>query len=319
MKRLFLLVIIVFSTHLLNACDFCNCYLGLNPHYKKNIIGLRYHYMSYNGTHHHISEFGDATLSEKDFYEKRSNIELHGQWYPIQKLQLIFSLPYIYNAEGVSAKGEQATVNHHHHGDDSTGDEPIKGIGDPIVIAHYQMFNKTNMDSTKFSHRLLAGGGIKLPTGKYKLGTDADPLERTHQPGTGSWDFIASASYLGKINRAGVNLNVSYLFTTINSESFQFGNRFNANAIVYYQSNIKKSKLFPSIGTFVEQADKDWNDNYYISNSGGTIIYAHAGLDFYYKKIAINTAFQLPVSQTLNMPQPEMNYRIITGISVAIN
>lgn len=318
MKRLFLVVIIVFCTNLLNACDFCNCYLGLNPHYKKNSIGLRYHYMSYNGTHHDISEFGDATLSKNDFWEKRSNIEVHGQWYPVQKLQIVFSLPYIYNAEGVSAKGEQATAGHH-HGDDSEGDEPIKGIGDPVVIAQYQLFNKTNMDSTKFSQRLFAGGGLKLPSGKYKLGSDADPLERIHQPGTGSWDFIASASYLGKINRAGFNLNVSYLFTTINSESFQFGNKFNANAIAYYQCNIKKSKLYPSIGSFVEQAGKDWNDNYYISNSGGTIIYAHAGLDFYFKKIAINTAFQLPVSQTLNMPQPEMNYRIITGISVAIN
>ena len=273
--------------------------------------------MSYNGTHHNLAEFGDASLSKNDFWEKRTNFELHGQFYPIQKLQLIFSLPYVYNAEGASTKGEEAMSGHHHGADE--GDGIIKGIGDPLIIAHYQLFNKTHMDSTKFSHRLLVGGGVKFPLGKYKLGESADPLERIHQTGTGSWDFIASASYIGKLNRIGFNLNVSYFFTTINDEHFQFGNRFNASATVYHQCNIKKSKLYPSIGTYFEQAAKDWNDNYYLSNSGGSLLYAHAGLDFYYKKISLNAAFQLPVVQSLNSPQPEMNYRIITGITYAFN
>ena len=140
MKRLFLLAIIIFSAYLLNACDFGSCYPGLNPHYKKNSIGLRYHYMSYHGTHHDLSEFGDATLSKNVFWEKRSNIELHGQWYPAPRLQLIFSLPYINNVEGMSAKAKQATAGHH-HGDGSEGDKPVKGIGDPIVIAQYQLFS----------------------------------------------------------------------------------------------------------------------------------------------------------------------------------
>ncbi|MBK8847392.1 MAG: hypothetical protein IPO27_12940 [Bacteroidetes bacterium] len=317
MNKLIIIVIVILSTQLLHACDFCNCYLGLNPQYKKNIVGLRYHSMRYHGTHHNLSEFADANLSQSHFWEKRNILELYGQLYPVQKLQLIFSLPYIYNAEGTSSKGEDA-MNGHHHGE-AESDEPIKGIGDPIVIAHYQLFNKTNMDSSKLSHRLFAGGGIKFPTGKYKLGVNGNPLERMHQPGTGSWDFIASTSYLGKINRVGFNVNASYLIATINSESFQYGNKLNANAIVYYQFNVNKMQLNPSTGVFVEQAGKDWNENYYISNSGGTITYAHAALDFYFNKISINTAFQLPVSQTLNMPQPEMKFRIITGISVALN
>jgi hypothetical protein len=273
--------------------------------------------MSYSGTHHDLSEFPDATLSKNDFWEHRSIVELHGQWYPMQKLRLILSAPYVYNAEGMSEKGATA-MSHHHHGE-AGQEKPIQGMGDPILIAHYQLFNKTEMDSTVFAQRLFAGGGVKFPLGNYKLGSAADPLERIHQPGTGSWDFIASASYLAKINRTGFNVNASYLFTTLNSESFQFGNRFNADAVVYYQIQALKCIIFPSIGTFVEQGNKDWNDNYYISNSGGTLVYAHAGVDFYIKKISISAAFQLPVSQTLNAPQPEMNYKIITGIAVAIN
>lgn len=317
MKYQFLLVAILFSASLAEACDFCNCYLGLNPHYKKNSIGLRYHYSSYNGTHHDLSEFTDAGLTKDDFWEKRTVTEFHAQWYPVHKLQLIFSLPYIHNTEGMSANGELA-MGDHHHGSAET-DDAIKGIGDAVALANYQVFNVTNADSTRFSQRLFAGAGIKLPVGKYKLGADADPLERTHQPGSGSWDLLLNASYLGKINRTGINLNASYLLTTENSEHFQFGNRFNANATVYYQCAVKNTLLYPNLGTYFEQAGKDWNENYYLSNSGGTIVYAHAGLDVYFNKLSLSAALQLPVNQTLNTPQPEMKYRLITGISYAIN
>ncbi len=306
--------------HMLIACDFCNCYLGLNPQYKKNIVGLRTHYKLYNGTHHDLAEFSDAALTNKDFWEKRTEVELHAQWYPVQKLQIIFSLPYIYNIEGMSAPALLAFGNHHHDNENENNSAgPISGFGDPLIIAQYQLFNKTNSDTNKLSHRLFAGGGVKFPLGKYKLGDNADPLDRTHQPGSGSFDFIASATYLAKIKRAGFNVNVSYLQSTMNNESFQFGNRFNANAIFYYQCNISKTLFFPNIGSFVEQSQKDWTNNYYIDNSGGQIIYAHAGLDFYFNKLSLNTAVQLPVHQKLNSPQPEMKYRIITGISVALN
>ena len=97
--------------HMLIACDFCNCYLGLNPQYKKNIVGLRTHYKLYNGTHHDLAEFSDAALTNKDFWEKRTEVELHAQWYPVQKLQIIFSLPYIYNIEGMSAPAQLAFGN----------------------------------------------------------------------------------------------------------------------------------------------------------------------------------------------------------------
>ena len=304
-------------TYNLSACDFCNCYLGLNPHYKKDNVGIRYQYSEYTGTHHDLSEFTDQSLSKDDFWEKRSVTELHGQWYPSQKLQMIFSVPYIHNSEGASAKGIKAMSDHSHG--DNADDGPIMGIGDPYILAHYQVFNRSKMDSTRFSHRLLAGGGLKFPAGKYKLGSAAEPMERTHQPGTGSWDFILSSTYLGKIKRTGFNVNATYLFTNINNEGFQFGNKLNLNAIVYHELKVKKSTLYPNIGTYFEQAAQDWNDGYYLSNSGGSIYYAHAGLDYYYNKLSISMAVQKPFAQKLNAPQPEMNFRVICGISYAID
>jgi hypothetical protein len=302
MRRLIITVIILGAGITSFACDYCNCYLGLNPHFKKNTIGVRYHYMRYTGSHDDEAELQEMNLSKNDFWETRTRIELHGQWYPTQKLKVLFSAPYIINSEGLN--GETAE------------NEVIKGIGDPLVNAQYQIFNTTN-DSTRFSHRFLAGGGIKFPLGKWKIGDGEEAHERVHQPGTGSWDFLLSTEYLAKYKKVGLNANVSYSITTSNSQSYQFSNRFNANAIFYYQVIRKEFSIYPSAGAFLEQAGYDMDNSISVPNSGGTILYAHAGMDFYLKNISINTAFQLPTIQNLNEPQPEMKYRIILGVNYA--
>ncbi len=326
MKKIILLWVLIVNVNGLLACDYCNCYLGLNPHYKKNSVGLRYNFMSYTGSHNTDAELASQGLSKNDFWETRSSIELHGQLYPTQKLQLIFSLPYVINKEGLDDKATQSVGSKTMH--DVTAQTPVtefktetvQGIGDAIMLAHYQVFNKTAIDSNKFSQRLFAGGGIKLPVGAYKIAADENAHERLHKPGTGSWDVLASMSYLGKIKKVGLNLNISYMLTTANSQDFEFGNRFNANFTAYYQLNCKKTIFYPSAGVYLEQAgmDKD-TDGDYLHNSGGNIVYAHVGFDFYFKKISMNAAYQLPVVQTLNQPQPEMNYRIVAGINYIFN
>ena len=299
------------------SCDYCNCYLGLNPQYKKNTIGIRYHYMNYTGTHESEMELQEMGLSKDEFWETRTRAELHGQWYATPKLKIIFSAPYVINKEGIHDNGEHQS----HSGADQPmthETETINGIGDPLAIAHYQVFNFTG-DSLHFSQRLFAGGGIKFPIGKWKLEEGEEAHERVHQPGTGSWDFILSTEYLAKYKRTGMNVNLSYLIPTTNSQSYRFANRFNANMVFYYQVNAKETSIYPSIGTYFEQAGNDMDENTSVENSGGTILYAHAGIDFYFKNFSINTALQLPATQHLNQPQPEMKYRCIAGITYSFN
>lgn len=284
--------------------------------------------MPYIGTHSDETELQEMGFSKNNFWETRTRIELHGQWYPIQKLKILFSAPYIINTEGRNANENTNTstlrLAHagHEHDDaeeaTTPGRETTKGIGDPLVIAHYQLFNKTG-DSSAFSQRILAGGGIKFPVGKWKLEEVAEAHERVHQPGTGSWDYILSAEYLAKYKRAGLNVNASYFIATRNNQSFKCSNRINANAVFYYQVKIKDASLYPSMGAYIEQAGKDNDNNLLLQNSGGTILYAHAGIDFYFRNFCINTAFQLPSMQKLNEPQPQMKYRIIAGITYAFD
>ncbi len=305
MRKGFILIALLIWAGILSACDFCNCYLGLNPHYKKNTFGVRYHNFFYRGSHMSDAELAEMNVSANDFLEKRTELEMYGQWYPVQKLQLIYSIPYVSSNEYMSG-----------HEDDA---EKTSGIGDPVVLAHYQIFNRTESDSSYYSQRMFAGGGVKLPLGKWKLEPDAEPNERIHMPGTGSWDFLLSAVYLGKYKRTGLNVNVTYLLTTSNGQQFQFANRFNANATTYYQCKIKNTMLYPGLGAYLEQAGRDVNGSSVLENSGGKILFAHAGLDVYWTKISVNAALQLPVVQSLNENQPELKYRFVAGVSYVFN
>src|SRR6478672_10882849 len=105
MNKLIITLIFLLTRTASFACDYCNCYLGLNPHFKKNTIGIRYHYMRYIGSHDGDAELQQMGLSKNDFWETRTRIELHGQWYPVQKIKVLFSAPYIINTEGVNVHG----------------------------------------------------------------------------------------------------------------------------------------------------------------------------------------------------------------------
>ena len=318
-----LLIALAGSTY---ACDMCNCYIGLNPQTKKNIVGLRYHYSPYTGTHLSDDEIRSLMLNKNKFTETRNTVELHGQFYPVQKLQLLFSIPYIYNVENVpSTSGSNAHArfaNIQHEVDTQTqqlSGSTHSGISDPFLLAHYQVFNRHSTDSDAFVDRLMAGAGIKIPLGDYQLEPGADVNERIHLPGTGSWDLLLSAIYMAKMKRVGVNANISYLVTTVNDESYEFGNRFNANLLFYYQMNLRDFSFFPNAGGYYESAAKNKSGKTEVSNTGGDIIYVSGGLDIYYRKFGLNMAAQFPFVQELYENQPHIDYRLIAGITFAFN
>jgi hypothetical protein len=64
----------------------------------------------------------------------------------------------------------------------------VAGIGDASLLARYRLVDGPFM--------LAVIGGIKSPTGSTRRRSDAgERLETEHQPGTGSWDLVAGASF----------------------------------------------------------------------------------------------------------------------------
>ena len=320
MKKTLLLMVLLLPSFVF-ACDFCNCYLGLNPQYKKNSIGFRYHFQSYSGTEMSPAELSEMGLGKKDFFENRNEYELHAQYYPVQKLQLIASLPYVYNHDGMSNRAKAALGITHHdmHHEDMKAENVYEGIGDLTLLASYQVFNIVSTDSAGFSHRLLAGPGLRVPTGKLSANEMTEAHEFTHQPGMGSWNPMAGLTYLTRYKKVGTMLNANYLFGTRNKYSFVPGNKLNVNLTAYYELNWKRSQLYPSAGIYWEYAANDIFKKEKVSNSGGSMTYLHVGANWYYRKFALEAAVQLPVQTKVNGYQAENNMRLITGVSFTLN
>jgi hypothetical protein len=146
MRKLVVVYSLLVWSGVATACDFCNCYLGINPHYKKNSIGLRATSSNYNGSHMESAELEKYNLTAHDFEENRSTYEIQAQYYPVQKLQIQMFIPYILNTETMSdnafhsftsVPASTARIGHADHTASQTEQtaleksSKISGMGDP--------------------------------------------------------------------------------------------------------------------------------------------------------------------------------------------
>lgn len=319
--RKIIFILLALIPYYAQSCDFCNGYLGLNPHFKKNSVSLRNQSRFFQGTEMSAAELEGMGLSKKDFFETRINYELFAQYYPTQKLQLILSVPYVVNRDGMSDKAADAMgmVHHNLNHESKETTNTYQGIGDVVLVSHYQVFNINAAEENKVGQRLMVGPGIKLPTGICDVPEGSESHTFVHQPGTGSWDPMISMIYLAKYKRSGLMANLSYMVTTKNKQNFRSGNKLNTNVTGFYQITSKRFNIYPNIGFYWEHAATDIYLSEKQGNSGGNISYLHNGIDIYYKRFALNAAFQLPILKALNGNQAEICFKVLTGFSFTFN
>ena len=91
-------------------------------------------------------------------------------------------LPYVVRQDIREGHLEGTTAVAHHHGDS-------RGVGDIALTGQFLVLDRERA-------KVAALTGLKTPTGRTGV-TDAEGerLETEHQPGTGSWDAIAGASF----------------------------------------------------------------------------------------------------------------------------
>ncbi|MBK8873064.1 MAG: hypothetical protein IPN13_03740 [Bacteroidetes bacterium] len=289
----FLFFITFSSAH---ACDFCNCYLGLNPGYNKNTVGLRYSYrtaeidiQSPNLRTTHL-DHGTTSVSYSGMLKEWfQTTELYARVYPIPQLQLVATMPYSFNI----LEYNQETISE-------------KAFDDLSVLAFYQVANTIPDDSLTVRHRLFAGAGIKVPTGKYK-GDEvaAFPMSDHLFSGTGSYDFLLAVSYIGKYNRLGWNADASIKINGKNSEDYRYGNTLNINPGVFYEVDFGNIKLFPHSGVVFEGGKKDELNGISQYGTGGYSMFGAFGIDAYYGAFSVSTDCRMPFYHNLSENTPE--------------
>lgn len=290
------MIIFLFPT-VSQACDICGCansgsYFGLMPQSNKSVIGVRYNFLNFT-THP-----GSQVLRTE---EKFNVTELYARFFPIKRVQVMAFLPY--------RMDQQITTS---------GTKRQHGFGDMTILANYNILN-TLMDrenSSKLTHTLMLGGGIKLPTGRFKY-DENDILQVANanfQPGTGSTDLIVNAFYTVNLDQWGLGFNVSRKFNTTNSQQYHFGNQLYGTLDVYRSFKVGKITLTPTVGLYAEQSARGTQNNMVLEETGGRQLNGTVGLNFFSNRWTLGINGQKPITQKSNSGHVVAKERILVQV-----
>lgn len=286
-----MLILSIFNTQHAVACGTCGCNMSnYNPELLMSSgyhsVGLFAQTRWYKARLHNHGPADKITSEFSDYTEFRSLYELRGTWYPVKKLAISGSLPLSFN--NLAKEGDKLE-NH-------------IGLGDAMLMVQYQVLREGKKLAAKgFEQRLIAGAGVKFPTGTFnKVGYDGE-LNQQLQNGTGSFDFLFITGYFVKLRKVGLSADMNYKVNTANKNGYRFANSFNANLRAMYIHNWKKVSLAPSLGARVEHAasNTQTGGDDHILDTGGSVWFGSAGLEFYYKNLSFSATYLQPIYQAL--------------------
>lgn len=281
MKRTYLyLIILTGLARAASACDICGCansgsYFGLMPQSHKSLIGIRYQRL------HFVTHPDSKVLRTEETFHVT---ELYGRFFPVKRVQVMAFVPYRIDRQQTTADTKKQN-----------------GLGDVTVLASYNIINSL-MDketSVAFTHTLLVGGGVKLPTGRFKFDED-DVLQVANanfQPGTGSTDFILQAFYTVNHSDWGLAMNVSRKFNTTNSQAYRFGNQWYGTMDLYRSFRLGKLTLTPNVGLYAEQSAHGRQHGEVLNETGGKLLNATLGINLFANRWMLGASGQKPVAQ----------------------
>lgn len=303
MKKISVLIISLFFIAETNACDICGCgvgsyYIGILPEFHKHIFGIRYRY---NSLKTHIGAGGSSTYLTT--VERYHTAELWGAWNIGQKFRIMAAVPYAFNE-----RDNQGVV------------KSKNGIGDISINGYYRLLNsKRAVFSEKLMvHTLWIGAGIKLPTGKYIPADKHNTSQNTNlfQLGTASYDFLLHAMYDVRIQDAGLNISASYKMNTANKQDYNYGNKLNTAAQLYYKLRVKnKFTIAPNAGLAYENSKQDIDNKIMVDVSGGNLLLGTLGVETTFKKLSLGANWQTPLSQNLANGFVKANNRMMVHVS----
>ena len=188
-----------------NACDICGCGVGnfnpyMFPHLAQKFISVGYNYRYYRSNAH--DDLGNEMVN-KEYYQSFS---LAGQFTIARRIELMGYLPFQSNTQ----RGPE-------------GNKSLNKLGDAIFLANYRLVDHIS-SGNKLRQTVVAGGGIKLPTGNYQYeeGSEEEVDNPNFQAGTGSTDFLLNGSYSLQYKKIAVSTGITYKMNTSNKEDYRF-------------------------------------------------------------------------------------------------
>jgi hypothetical protein len=264
-----------------SACDICGCssgayFSGILPQFNRNFSGIRYTYRGFITSH----PTSDASvLKSKDQFH---TVDAWGRFYPHRRVQLFTVIPVNYITQTESG-GTTSSI----------------GLGDMQFYANYAIIQTPDSLESNWKHTLLAGGGLKLPTGENNYMRNGERLIQNLQPGSGSWDVLMNVIYTVRYKGWGLNLDANARINTTNNQGYRFGNRVNGSAKFFYWARYRHWSFLPNIGLLGDFGAQDSDKGIKIRETGGYSVLGTVGLDLYFKRLITGFTFQQPLAHQL--------------------
>lgn len=282
-KRILIVLLLTGASFRAMACDVCGCslsglYFGYMSLQDRNLIGLQYNRATFSAYIDNDDYYFEDEYSN-DTYQR---VDLTGKFSITNKLQIRYIVPYMFN----SMNGSHQNVD-------------ASGIGDPIVMAYYNVLNTSDKLEGVW-HSLDVGGGFELPVGDYDMEDQGELINRNFQLGSGSLDYILSANYIIRRDKWGINTEGSYKLNTTNSHEYRFGNQWNVSASVFRYFETQSVSFLPFAGVYYEFGDYHQLNGIREANTGGESLLGTLGGQLYLSRLTFNTQYQFIIDQSFN-------------------
>jgi hypothetical protein len=317
-RGLMLVTIVLLSGTMASACDICGCFMGITPYDNQSSIAVLYRYRSfhgYQGQNQSLFPAGakffpqgdksDAPITSHngnptDFEAYRA-LEVRAKYFLSRRIELNGILPYNSNSE-------------RYNGNLST----IAGLGDVNIYAGYHLLRK--LDQDKINQRLIVGGGVKLPTGKYDaVNYQGIRYNTLTQTGTGSTDAFAYFNYLLGYKKTGMSLSTTYKVNGENADNESIANSATSFLNVFYNVSLsKKVQAVPSLQLAYEYSAGEKYNGVKTGEHEMNNLMTGVGADIFINNITINMAVQTK-AWTVRDDHPMPSGRVVLGVTYNFN
>lgn len=270
-------------------CDACGCSasggsMGFSSMLNNNFAGIRYFKQQYTSRD---GIFANSPWTDENF----NTLQVWTRIPVTEKIQITALIPY-----------------HFHERILTTETQEIKGLGDVNIMGLYTLLQTKN-DTAVFTHKINIGGGIKIPTGKFKEANNSGTINQSFQLGTGSWDYTLVSEYVVNRKDLGLNTTLNYIFKTENSKNYRYGDQFNYAATLFYLFDFNSIQLVPQAGIAGESYRSNVQHGQAVPNTSGDILFAKYGIEAGKDRFSIGINAMLPIQQNLSNGNMEANYR----------
>lgn len=315
MKRFFMLGALALAALPGLGCDQCGCSLltGVQPYERTSNFGLMFRmryldgdllntsppaFAKHGGAHEEITK--PSTRYTELYYA----LEARGQFWLTDRISLMVAVPLVNNYQAV----------------DEITRADVLAVGDPLAMARYELLNNIGrVDSNGVRHRLTVGLGAKVPLGRHDVEQYGERLDKDLQPGTGTWDGLASLEYQMRGARWGMAVGTMGRLNGTDDQGHRFGHSASATAEVFRVLRLGTVQWYPSAGGYAEYAGKDVQDGTADAGTGGGVLYTHLGSRLWWRAFGLSLVWQHALLQDKGAIMVPDRERVLAGITYNLN